>query len=147
MCAIVVQDYGNRNYVCRGQNFSKGYGHPMYAETSARRESVIQPTVQGNLSWMASRFVGFKLRQKYEGLWYEGVVCQVGWHRPRGYGGTVLYEDGYVEIMPMAKLVELQRRKEENNKNAQVWHELNQKYCGVIETIWCQKRKIDSNHL
>ena len=99
-------------------NKLKGYGHPIYAETSARRESVIQATVQGNLKWMASRFLGFRLRKNYQGMWYAGAVRRVGWHRQRGYGGTVEYQDGYVEVVPMSKLVELRRIKEENNSNA-----------------------------
>ena len=48
-----------------------------------------------------------------------------------GYGATVVYEDGYVEIMTITKLVEIQCKKEENNRMTRVWLELNQKYCGV----------------
>ena len=108
---------GSHNYRSRGgPNIPKGYGHPIYAETSARRESVIQATVQGNLRWMASRFLGFRLRKNYQGMWYAGAVRRVGWHRQRGYGGTVEYEDGYVEVVPMSKLVDLHQQKEQQEK-------------------------------
>ena len=49
-----------------------------------------------------------------------------------GYGATIMFEDGYVEIMPMAKLVKLfENREAKKNRRAQVWHDLNRKYSGV----------------
>ena len=41
----------------------------------------------------------------------------MGWHRVQGYGASSKFEDGYVEIMPMAKLVKLyENRGEEKQK-------------------------------
>ena len=57
------------------------------------------------------RFNGFRLRKRYNGVWYQGVVQKVGWHSVREYGAKVLYEDGYSEIVQIAVLV---ARKEES---------------------------------
>ena len=34
----------------------------------------------------------------------------MGWNRATGYGAKVVYEDGYTEVMQVAKLVELQEK-------------------------------------
>ena len=44
-----------------------------------------------------------------------GVVLKVGWNRAKGYGAKVVYEYGYVEIVPVAKLVELQKNTASKN--------------------------------
>ena len=49
------------------------------------------------------------------GRWYKGLVQRVGWNRTKGYGATVVYEDGYIEIVPVATLVTLHQREEFSN--------------------------------
>ena len=65
---------------------------------------------------MSVRFIRLQIKKNYRDGWYQGFVRCVGWHRARGYGAAVVYEDGYVEKTPVAKLVEHQN---------EVWHELN----------------------
>ena len=35
----------------------------------------------------------------------------MGWNKTKGYGATVVFEDGYIEVVPMATLVTLHQRK------------------------------------
>ena len=106
-------------------NSTKGYGIPFHAGISAREECIIRDRVQGNLKWMGARFIGFKIKKKYRDIWYQGCVRRVGWHRERGYRATVVYEDGYVETIPVATLVRLHKRKE---RETGLMHE---RYVGV----------------
>jgi hypothetical protein len=54
----------------------------------------------------------------HRGVWYWGVVLKVGWNRAKGDGAKVVYEDRYVEIMQVSKLVELQEKVASNNNRS-----------------------------
>ena len=117
--SLNMQSYERVNNLPRGQNsFSRRKGNTQSEglwRPTLRTEissTAIKERVDGNLKWMGRKFKGTNLRKLYRGRWYKGLVQRVGWNRTKGYGATVVYEDGYVEIVPVATLVTLHQRKE-----------------------------------
>ena len=101
---------------------SKGYGTQINVIASASVGRMSQSPVQENLRWMNARFCGMQIWKRYRGVRYRGVVLQVGLHPARGYESKVQYDDGFVESVPVAVLVNLQnsrRIKEKINSSVQ----------------------------
>ena len=143
--SLNMQSYERVNNLPRGQNSfnrrrgntqSEGLWRPtLRTEISS---TAIKERVDGNLSWMGRKFKGTNLRKLYRGRWYEGLVQRVGWNRTKGYGATVVYEDGYVEIVPVATLVTLHQRKEYSDAQ-----KLRERVESTPENQ-CQGAKVDS---